>query len=103
VITLGSVLACGRFVAIHKALEYTDRYRSLRQELGTAIVLGLEFLVAGDIIRTVAIDPTLEGVALLGLIVLIRTFLSFALRFEIEGMPWQRLRHADSDVVRPSQ
>ena len=93
VITVGSILACSRFMIIHKALEYTARYRSLRQELGGAIVLGLEFLVAGDIIRTVAIEPTLRGVAVLGLIVLIRTFLSVALQIEIEGSwPWQRCR-----------
>jgi uncharacterized membrane protein len=103
VITLGSVLACGRFVVIKKALGYTARYRSLRQELGGAIVLGLEFLVAGDIIRTVAIDPTLRGVAVLGLIVLIRTLLSVALQIEIEGRwPWQRCRPAESGRTRPS-
>ena len=79
VITLGSVLACGRFAFIHKGFELTARYHSLRQELGGAIVLGLEFLVAADIIRTVTIDPSLQGVAILALIVLIRTFLSVAL------------------------
>ncbi len=103
VITVGSILACSRFMIIHKALEYTARYRSLRQELGGAIVLGLEFLVAGDIIRTVAIEPTLRGVAVLGLIVLIRTFLSVALQIEIEGSwPWQRCRPEEPDRARPS-
>jgi uncharacterized membrane protein len=53
--------------------------------------LGLEFLVAGDIIRTVVVAPTLENVVILGLIVLIRTFLSRALHLEVEGRwPWQR-------------
>ena len=101
VITLGSILACGRFVTVHKALEYTARCQALRQDLGSAIVLGLEFLVAGDIMRTVAVDPTLQGVAVLGLIVLIRTFLSFTLRMEIEGAPWQRLRGAGRDRASP--
>lgn len=91
VITLGSVLACGRFAFIHKGVELTARYHSLRQELGGAIVLGLEFLVAADIIRTVTIDPSLQGVAILALIVLIRTFLSVALQIEIErGWSWRR-------------
>ena len=66
-------------------------YRRLRQEVGRAILLGLELLVAADIIRTVAISPTLESVAILSGIVLVRTFLSFSLQVELTGMwPWQR-------------
>lgn len=66
-------------------------YRSMRQSFGGAILLGLEILVAGDLIRTVAISPTLDNVVVLGLIVLIRTFLSFSLEIEIEGVPpWRR-------------
>ncbi len=69
----------------------TDPYRRFRQDLGRGILLGLEFLVAADIIRTVAVTPTLQSVAVLGLIVLIRTFLSMALQVEVEGrLPWQR-------------
>ncbi|MGV8896926.1 MAG: DUF1622 domain-containing protein [Rhodoglobus sp.] len=65
-------------------------YRSYRQLLGRSILLGLEFLVAGDIIRTVAVTPTFESVGVLAIIVLIRTFLSFSLEFEITGRwPWQ--------------
>ena len=56
-----------------------------------AILLGLEFLIAGDIIRTVVVAPTLQNVIVLGMIVLIRTFLSLSLQLEIEGkLPWQR-------------
>jgi uncharacterized membrane protein len=97
VIALGSVLAIGRFFA--QGLSYLQlRYRQLRQELGGAIVLGLEFLVAGDIIRTVAVDPSLQSVAVLGLIVLIRTFLSMTLQLEIDGCwPWQRRAKAASE------
>lgn len=63
----------------------------LRQNLGRGILLGLEILIAADIIRTVAITPTLDGVLVLGVIVLIRTFLSMALQVELEGRwPWQR-------------
>lgn len=61
-----------------------------RSSFGRAILLGLEFLIAADIINTVAVRPTLESVAVLGGIVLIRTFLSFSLELEIEGRwPWQ--------------
>ncbi|GAA5053185.1 putative membrane protein [Thermocatellispora tengchongensis] len=65
-------------------------YRRYRKGLGRAILLGLEFLVAGDIIRTVAISPTFAGVGVLAVIVLVRTFLSFSLEVELEGRwPWQ--------------
>lgn len=71
-----------------------DRYRG---NLGRAILLGLEFLVAADIINTVAIEPTLESLAVLGGIVLIRTFLSFSLEIEIEGRwPWERYKTKES-------
>ena len=66
-----------------------------RSDLGRSILLGLEFLVAADIINTVAIEPTLESLAVLAGIVLIRTFLSFSLEVEIEGRwPWQRQAEA---------
>jgi uncharacterized membrane protein len=62
-----------------------------RQNLGRAILLGLELLVAGDIIKTVAVAPTLQNMIVLGAIVLIRTFLSFSLELEINGRwPWQQ-------------
>lgn len=64
---------------------------SFRSSFGRAILLGLEFLIAADIIHTVAVRPTLESVAVLAGIVAIRTFLSFSLELEIEGRwPWQR-------------
>jgi uncharacterized membrane protein len=66
-------------------------YQTLRETFGGALLLGIEVLVAADLIRTVAVDPTLQNVAILGLIVLIRTFLSFSLEVEIEGVaPWRR-------------
>ena len=68
-----------------------DAYQKLRQDIGRAILLGLEILVAADIIRTVAVTPTLNSVIILGVIVLIRTFLSLSMQVEIEGrFPWQR-------------
>ena len=64
-------------------------YTRFRNGFGRAILLGLEFLVAADIVRTVAIGPTLQDLSVLGLLVLIRTFLSFALEVEITGRwPW---------------
>ena len=68
-------------------------YASVRSTFGRSILLGLEVLVAGDIIRTVALQPTLENLAVLGLLVLIRTFLAWSLEVEIDGRwPWQRAR-----------
>ena len=73
---------------IQRRAEVYEQYRRL---LGRSILLGLEFLVAGDIIRTVAIDPTFASVGVLGIIVIIRTFLSFSLELEITGRwPWQK-------------
>lgn len=89
-IVAGAVLATGRaVVAWRGSAAYS--YGSYRQDLGRAILLGLEFLIAGDIIRTVVIAPTLENVLILGIIVIIRTFPSVALQLEIDGrLPWQR-------------
>lgn len=66
-------------------------YRPFRQQLGRSILLGLEFLVAADIIRSVAITPTFRSVGVLAVIVLVRTFLSFSLELELTGRwPWQQ-------------
>ena len=65
-------------------------YENYKHQLGKTLLLGLEFLVAADVVRTVALEPTLTNVAVLGLLVLIRTFLSWSLTVEIEGRwPWQ--------------
>lgn len=70
--------------------EREDLYKQLKARLGYALILGLEILVAADIVRTVALEATLQSVAVLGLLVLIRTFLSWGLVVEIEGRwPWQ--------------
>jgi len=88
-ITLATLSASIRFLAAVARKE--DGYQRFRQDLGRGILLGLEFLVAGDIIRTVAVEPTLESVAVLGLVVLIRSFLSLALEVELLGaFPWRR-------------
>jgi len=91
IIVGGALLATGHF-----ALQWKDRasgtqYRRYRQSVGRAILLGLEFLLAADIVRTVAIDPTFRSVGVLAVIVAIRTFLSLELELEIDGRwPWQR-------------
>jgi uncharacterized membrane protein len=73
------------------ARKQPDAYQSYRHALARAILLGLEFLIAGDIIRTVAIEPTLYSVLVLAVIVLVRTFLSFTLELELHGhWPWAR-------------
>jgi uncharacterized membrane protein len=70
--------------------EIKERYEQLKVSMGRSLLLGLEILVAADIVRTVALEATLQSVAVLGLLVLIRTFLSWALVVEIEGRwPWQ--------------
>jgi uncharacterized membrane protein len=68
-----------------------QNYREYKHSLGRALLLGLEILVAADVIRTVALEPTLANMAALGLLVLVRTFLSWSLVVEIEGRwPWQK-------------
>ncbi|HAN70681.1 MAG TPA: hypothetical protein DCQ36_03705 [Actinobacteria bacterium] len=75
-------------------------YQMLRQFFGGVLLLGLEVLVAGDLIRTVAVAPTLDNVLVLGIIVLIRTFLSFSLEIEIEGVPpWRRALVSGASVM----
>jgi uncharacterized membrane protein len=91
VIVLGLLVAATRFTLYGR--QAAEPYRQLRQDIGRGILLGLELLVAADIIRTVAVTPTLEGVLILGIIILIRTFLSMALQVELEGRwPWQRTK-----------
>jgi uncharacterized membrane protein len=74
-------------------------YESYKHQLGKTLLLGLELLVAADVVRTVALEPTLTNVAVLGLLVVIRTFLSWSLTVEIEGRwPWQaRVENAKPD------
>ena len=76
-------------------------YLVLRQAFGGTLLLGLEVLVAADLLRTVAVAPTLDNVLTLGLIVVIRTFLSFSLETEIEGVaPWRRAMTGGAGTIR---
>jgi uncharacterized membrane protein len=93
VIFVGALIATARFL-LRRYGQANVSYQSYRQDIGRAILLGLEFLIAGDIIRTVVVAPTLGNVAVLGIIVLIRTFLSTSLQLELEGRwPWQPPTH----------
>ncbi|MDH4139803.1 MAG: DUF1622 domain-containing protein [Coriobacteriia bacterium] len=93
-----TVIIAGIALAIARAVRDmligrggNEAYERVRRYLGRSILFGLEILVAADLIRTVAVEPTLENVLVLGAIVLIRTFLSFSLEVEIEGVvPWRR-------------
>lgn len=102
IIVVGAAAALIRFVVMMlRRPAGGDAVAGFRSELGRAILLGLEFLVAADIINTVAIEPTLGSLAVLGGIVLIRTFLSFSLEVEIEGRwPWQRQNAPRADKPR---
>ena len=91
VIGIGSAIATIQFLRQLARNALTDAYERYRTRLGQAILLGLELLVAADIIQTVTVLPTLERVGILASIVAIRTFLSTTLAVEIEGRwPWRR-------------
>lgn len=84
----------------HSSRDGRKAYKVLRESFGGIILLGLELLVAADLVRTVAIAPTIENVATLGLIVLIRTVLSFSIEIEIEGVaPWRRAATSGASYV----
>ena len=90
VIIGGMLFAAARYAFV-RAGDALARYQRCRHDLGRAILLGLEILVAADIISTVTLTPTLQSVLVLGIIVLIRTFLSWSLALELDGRwPWQR-------------
>ncbi len=91
VVILGSCISSTVFVRTFRNLPEGVAYKTYRRQLGRSIILGLEFLIAGDIIRTVVVSYSLQNVAILGLIILIRTFLSVTLHLEVEGRwPWQK-------------
>lgn len=87
------VVSTGVYV-LALAVQHKDRaesYQQYRRRLGRALLLGLEILVAADIVRTVALDSSLRAIVSLGLLVIIRTFLSWSVVLEVEGFwPWKR-------------
>ena len=98
VIVLGSAIASVAFLQHSiRRRDAREGYHRFRAGLGRALLLGLEFLVGADIIRTVAIQPTFHNLGVLGLLIVIRTFLSFTLEVEIDGhWPWQASRNREA-------
>ncbi len=90
VVLLGSIFSTYTYLKTFKRLEEGEAYHTYKRQLGRSIMLGLEFLIAGDIIRTVVVENTLQNVSILALIILMRTFLNITLFLEVEGRwPWQ--------------
>ncbi len=99
ILVVGSLASAVGFVADLRRTSPGIAYKRLRGSVGRTILLGLEVLIVADIVLTVAIDQTIESAATLGLIVLVRTFLSFSLEIELEGVvPWRR--RAVEDAAR---
>ena len=96
IMVLGGLAALVAYVvAVASPSTRDGAYERLRERLGRAILLGLEVLIVGDIVRTIIVDPTVESVLVLGMIVVIRIVLSFSLEVEIDGAwPWSRWRIA---------
>ncbi len=94
VIIVGYILAatCGWLLVASRRRSFTlEHYADYRAALGRAMLLGLEILIAADVVRTAALDPSLKNIAALGALVLVRTFLSWSIILEIEGRwPWQQ-------------
>jgi len=89
----GLAALVGYVVAMARSPRPSDPYRTLRRHLGRAILLGLEVLIVGDIVRTIIVEATLQSVTVLGTIVVIRIVLSFSLEVETDGVwPWSRWR-----------
>lgn len=104
IIALGALLGLLRCAQdlLHRE-RAANAYRRLRTFLGRSLLLGLEFLVAGDIIKTVAIEPTFDSVIVLAIIVLVRTVLSLSIDVEIDGRwPWQAAQQARMSEMAPA-
>jgi uncharacterized membrane protein len=91
ILVIGSIMAVAGYFRDLGQMERIRAYTRLRGNIGRTILLGLEVLIVADIVLTVAIDSTVESAITLGVIVLVRTFLSFSLEIELEGVvPWRR-------------
>src|SRR6266699_191218 len=99
VLVIGVLFAFALYLKAARRRETPTAYSELRRDLGKAILVGLEMLVAADIIRSVAIDPTFATIGVLGLIVVVRTFLSWSLELEVNGRwPWQSSRSPNDAI-----
>ena len=103
ILIVGSVLALFRYVMeLARHTPTATAFTDLRANLGRGILLGLEILVVADIIRTIVVAPTLQSAATLGLIVLVRIVLSFAIDVEVDGVaPWRKAELAERDRTDP--
>jgi len=91
ILVVGSLAAFVSAALSFRKVGARQSYEAVRRNVGRAILLGLEFLIIADIVLTITVDPTLNSALALGLIVLVRTFLSFSLEVELEGaLPWRR-------------
>ena len=91
ILVVGSLAAFVSAGRSYRRVGGRRAYERARRNVGRAILLGLEFLIIADIVMTITVDPTLESAVALGVIVLVRTFLSFSLEIELEGsLPWRR-------------
>ena len=98
ILVVGSLAAFVSAAVSYRRVGRLRAYEGARRNVGRAILLGLEFLIIADIVMTITVDPTLKSATALGIIVLVRTFLSFSLEIELEGsLPWRR-RAAGSDT-----
>jgi uncharacterized membrane protein len=103
ILVVGSLAAFVTAAASYRRIGAVRAYEGARRNVGRAILLGLEFLIIADIVLTITVDPTLDSARALGLIVLVRTFLSFSLEVELEGtLPWRRVR-AGASPERPPE
>ena len=105
ILILGSIIAFVHYlVTLIRSWKNHMAYRDLRLDLGRAILVALELLIVADIIRSVAIDPSFASVGVLGLIVLVRTFLSWSLEVEINGeWPWNRASSHKGQPADPNE
>ena len=102
ILVVGGLGAFARFVG-DLVLHREDPFGDLRKNLGRVILLGLEVLIIADIIRTIVVEQSVQSVAVLGIIVVIRVVLSFSLEVEIDGMwPWNRWRVMDRSTADES-
>jgi uncharacterized membrane protein len=91
ILVVGSLVGIVGYARDVRRMDRTKAYVRLRANIGRTILLGLEVLIVADIVLTVAIDSTIESAVTLGIIVLVRTFLSFSLEIELDGVvPWRR-------------
>ena len=102
VLAVGSAIALVTGAVLVARGEREGAYASVRRNVGRSILLGLEILIIADIVKTITINSTIESAVILGIIVLVRTFLSFSIEIELEGVPpWRRRDRASALTTEP--